>query len=203
MAGYCWILVRFSNNTLRIVCWYHLNPPKLPEGGFCWAGNCPECSINQPFPAITGPVGSEWVDLVGSWLDMGGTHQGRSDGTIWIPWNCHRGALGGLKWFQIRHKSNILAISNPGGSKWLYLVASWLDLVRADSRGSVGIITTHQSCHNGSLGVNIGLKTMIWLQIWYFRANFDPPTPPYGNFCWSELYQQTIPGVSSLDPTKI
>ena len=59
MAGSQWILVGSGWDTSRMVCWCHLDPPKLTPGGQKW----PENAIKQIFLAIVGSGGSKWMDL--------------------------------------------------------------------------------------------------------------------------------------------
>ena len=78
--------------------------------------------------AISGSGGSKWLDLSGSWLDLGGIHPGWSVGAIWTHRNCPGGLQGGQKWPKNAIKRAFMAISGSGVSKWLDFSGSWLDL---------------------------------------------------------------------------
>ena len=96
MAGPQWISGGSGEDTSRMVCWCHLDPPKLPPGGQKW----PENAIKQIFLAIVGSGGSKWMDLSGSWLDLGGIHLRWSVGAIWTHQNWPQGPPGGSEMDQ-------------------------------------------------------------------------------------------------------
>ena len=99
--------------------------------------------------AISGSGGSKWLDLSGYWLDLGGIHPGWSVGAIWTHRNCPGGLQGGQKWPKNAIKRAFMAISGTGGSKWLDLSGSWLDLGGIHPGWSVGAIWTHRNCPRG------------------------------------------------------
>ena len=77
---------------ILVVCWYHLDPPKLAWG--CWWVK------TGPKSHKSGQKRPWWVqvnglDLSEFWLDLGGTHPGWSVSTVWAHQNCHQGAWGG------------------------------------------------------------------------------------------------------------
>ena len=43
----------------------------------------PQNAIKQSFLTIGGSSGSNWLDLSGFWMDLGGIHPGWSAGAIW------------------------------------------------------------------------------------------------------------------------
>ena len=119
-----------GTSTFGLLCLF--NGHKLPEN-----------AIKRPFMAISGSGGSKWLDLSGYWLDLGGIHPGWSVGAIWTHRNCPGGLQGGQKWPKNAIKRAFMAISGSGGSKWLDLSGSWLDLGGIHPGWSVGAIWTH------------------------------------------------------------
>ena len=121
-----------GTSTFGLLCLF--NGHKLPEN-----------AIKRPFMAISGSGGSKWLDLSGYWLDLGGIHPGWSVGAIWTHRNCPGGLQEGQKWPKNAIKRAFMAISGTGGSKWLDLSGSWLDLVGIYPGWSVGAIWTHRN----------------------------------------------------------
>ena len=96
--------------------------------------------------AISGSGVSKWLDLSGTWLDLGGIHPGWFVRAIWTHRNCPRDLQGGQKWPKNAIKRAFMALSGSGGSKWLDLSGYWLDLGGIHPGWSVGAIWTHWNC---------------------------------------------------------
>ena len=69
-------------------------PTKIAIGVRGGVREWPKNVINQVFLAISGPGGSKWPDISGSWLDLGGTHPAWLVGTIWTQKNTIGGPKG-------------------------------------------------------------------------------------------------------------
>ena len=55
-------------------------PTEIVPGGLQGGQKWPKNPIKRAFMAISGSGGSKWLDLSGSWLDLGGIHPGCSVG---------------------------------------------------------------------------------------------------------------------------
>ena len=118
----------------------------------------PKNAIKRAFMALSGSGGSKWLDLSGSWLDLGGIHPGWFVGAIWTHQNCPWGLQGGQKRPKNAIKQAFMAISGSGVSKWLDLSGTWLDLGGIHPGWFVRAIWTHQNCPRNLQGVRNGPK---------------------------------------------
>ena len=92
-------------------------PTGIAPGGLQGGQKWPKNAIKRAFMAISGTGGSKWLDLSGSWLDLGGIHPGWSVGAIWTHRNCPGGLQGGQKCPKNAIKRAFMAISGISGPK--------------------------------------------------------------------------------------
>ena len=67
MAGSQWILVGYIQDDLL----GPVGPTEIVPGGLQGGQKWPKNAIKQAYMAISGSGGSKWLDLSGSWLDLG------------------------------------------------------------------------------------------------------------------------------------